>query len=193
MSCLIANLQGGNPEIFPINALDMRRLQEGGMNEMAKHVRPDVTAPSNHQHVGAALRPDRSPFYLTTLAPELAPSLTHRWLGGFFAPFGVGDIVGSVQGDPTGPLTSIVVKAQLSIDGKEHVRVEWEVVGSQITTPNKSALIKTVSIPNPGPHDPNDIRRCIALHAPQRVFGEPRAIIAMQCGVAAACLIEAIC
>ena len=54
-------------------------------------------------------------------------------------------------------------------------------------------MIRSIKIAAPGPHDSNDIRRCIALHAPQRVFGEAKALIAMQCEVAVACLIEAIC
>ena len=73
------------------------------------------------------------------------------------------------------------------------VSVDWEIRGNQGTRPNKASLIGSVTINDPGPHDPDDIRRCVALHAPLRCFGEPRAIVAMQCGVAAACLLEAIC
>jgi hypothetical protein len=78
-------------------------------------------------------------------------------------------------------------------NGEELVSAEWEIIGTSTNTANNAALIRSVTITNPGWHDPADVRRCVALHAPQRVFGEPKAVVAMQCGVAAACLIEAIC
>jgi hypothetical protein len=150
--------------------------------------------PAADQYVGAALRPDGSPFYLTTLAPSLAAALASAWQGAFYAPFGVGNIVGTVSGDQgSAPLSTVTVSAVLRVDGKEHVRAEWAMIGQNLTTPNVAALIKSINITNPGPHNPEDMRRCIALHGPQRAFGEPKALVAMQCGVAAACLIEAIC
>ena len=153
---------------------------------------PNLTPPVK-QHIGAALRADGTPFYLSTLAPELAAALEAPWQGAFYAQFGVGDVVGKVMGDPTQSMASVTVSARLLVAGKEHVSAEWEVIGSKISTPSKMAMIRSIKIAAPGPHDLNDIRRCIALHAPQRVFGEAKALIAMQCGVAVACLIEAIC
>ncbi|MGH7103433.1 MAG: hypothetical protein ACREFJ_13655 [Acetobacteraceae bacterium] len=194
MSCMIAFLQGGIPEIFPVPIELMRALETEGLRAMTEMIDLPHGAPAVQQYIGSALKPDRSPFHLTTLAPQLAPSLDARWRGAFFAPFGIGDILGTVEGDPgKAPFVTLAVKARLLVGGEEHAAVEWEVIGTQITTLNKAALIRNVNILNHGPHDSSDIRRCVALHAPQRVFGEPRAIVAMQCGVAAACLIEAIC
>ncbi|MGH7066212.1 MAG: hypothetical protein ACREEU_00325 [Acetobacteraceae bacterium] len=191
---MIAVLPGGIPEIFPAPIELMRALEAEGLRAMTATIDLPLGAPEVQQYIGSALKPDRSPFHLTTLAPQLAPSLEARWRGAFFAPFGIGDVLGTVEGDPgKPPFVSLTVKARLLVGGEEHVAVEWEVIGTQITTLNKAALIRSVRILNHGPHEPSEIRRCVALHAPQRVFGEPRAIVAMQCGVAAACLIEAIC
>jgi len=99
---------------------------------------------------------------------------------------------------------SISVKARLLLDERGnpavftpgravHASVDWEMRGTQATRANKAALMVSVTIGNPGPHDPGDIRRCVALHAPQRSFRLPQSIVAMQCGVAAAALLEAIC
>jgi hypothetical protein len=192
---MIALLQGGDPtrEIFPISTDQAADLQATGAAEMLYLLGVQALGEllfKPTQYVGAALKPDGSAFYLTTIAPD--------W---------VGDIVGTVEGDLASPgkkPTSIKVKARLLLDqggdGLTQARgrgvqasVDWEVAGSQATRPNKASLIRSVTIHDPGPHDRDDIRRCVALHAPQRSFGEARAIIAMQCGVAAACLLEAIC
>jgi len=214
MSCMIAPIQGGEPgrEIFPIPVADLADLQSMGAREILGLLRvkalKELPADAS-QHVGAALKPDGRAFYLTTIAPEFGPTKdpVGQWRGGFFAPFGIGDIVGMVEGELAKPgalPTSIKVKARLLLDAggnprravrgrAPYISVDWEVRGSQATRPNKASLIGSVTVNDAGPHDPADIRRCVALHAPQRVFGEPRAIIAMQCGVAAACLLEAIC
>lgn len=213
MSCMIATLQGGDPcrEIFPLSVDRMADLHGIGLVEICDLLgvqRIEDLPLTVIQHVGAAFKPDSCPFYLTTIAPDFGPTLNPvgYWRGGFFAPFGFGDIVGTVEGDllpPGGLPTKLHVKARLLLDDggpaklvrarAPYVSVDWEVHGSQATRPNKSSIIGSVKIHDPGPHTPEDIRRCVALHAPQRCFGEPRAIIAMQCGVAAAALIEAIC
>lgn len=214
MSCMIAPIQGGNPqhEIFPLPLDRMAALQSTGLAEMLHLLRVKALADLGMpgiQHVGAALKPDGRPFYLTTVAPEFAnmANPVGKWWGAFFAPFGVADVVGTVEGELVGPgalPTKLLVKARLVLDGGQNpapvspgrsalVEVEWEIRGNQATRPNKAALIGSISIKNPGPHLAEDIRRCVALHAPQRAFGEPRAIVAMQCGIAAACMLEAIC
>ena len=214
MSCMIAPIQGGNPsrEIFPVPPGDMTRLQELGLAEIFAMLgvkRMNKLPFNSAQYVGTALRPDGRPFYLTTIAPDFGPDLkpVGKWRGGFFAPFGVGDIVGIIEGElfhPDAMPTTLSVKARLLLDAggnpaksdtnrSPFVSVDWEVRGSQATRPNKAALIGRVTINDPGPHNPVDIQRCIALHAPERAFGQARAIVAMQCGVAAACLLEAIC
>jgi hypothetical protein len=211
---MVASIQGGDPrrEIFPIPADRMADLGRIGLAEIFDllGVRGLIELPHNTaQHLGAALKPDGTPFYLTTIAPDFGAVAdpTGQWRGGFFAPFGIGDIVGTVEGNLVSPgalPTTIKVKARLLLDAggnpptpvrvrAPYISVDWEVSGSQATRPNKASLIGSVTINDPGPHDQADIRRCVALHAPQRSFGEPRAIVAMQCGVAAACLLEAIC
>lgn len=214
MSCFVAPIQGGNPlrEIFPLTLDRMAALQSVGLSEMltmlpAKSL-DKLQVPAT-QHVGAVLRTDGAPFYLTTVAPEF-PNLANpvgHWWGAFFAPFGVADVVGTVEGVLAAPgalPTSLRVRARLLPDPgqnpvvytagrKPMADVEWEVRGNQATRPNKAALIGSVTVHDAGPHRAEDIRRCVALHAPQRAFGEARAIVAMQCGVAAACLLEAIC
>lgn len=216
MSCMIAPIQGGSPsrEIFPLSLEDMDRLRDVGLREMLGMLGARALADLQRdnlpmkQYVGAALKPDGTAYYLTTLAPAIKgePGPVGAWSGAFFAPFGTADIVGTVRGDLSKDATPTVlsVEARLLLDagGNPHdpqsgrgaeVEVAWEVRGSQATRPNKAALIGRIDIRKPGPHRPDDIYRCIALHAPQRVFGELRAVVAMQCGVAAACLIEAIC
>ncbi len=214
MSCLVSALQGGDPrrEIFPLPVATMAYLQSMGMAEMGSllgvqglHELPRNAA----QHIGAALKPDGTAFYLTTIAPDFGPTAdpVGHWRGAFFAHFGIGDVVGSVEcdlADPGALPTRIRVQSRLLLDAGGNpptqvlgrtafISVDWEVMGNQATRANKASLIASVTVRDPGPHDPADIRRCVALHAPQRGFGEPRAIVAMQCGVAAACLLEAIC
>jgi hypothetical protein len=194
MSCIKVNPQGGDPGIFPLSVDAMAALQRDGGQAIRSMFVADPSYPSTDQHIGVATRADKRPFYLTTFAPSLAESAGVSWQGGFYAPFGVGNVAGTVVGQTmTGSVESLTVAAKLLIQGNENVSVEWAVIGSSETTPNTAALIQKINIVNPGPHDPDDLRRCIALHAPQQVFGEPKAIVAKQCGVAVSCLIEAIC
>ena len=214
MSCYISALQGGDPsrEIFPLSFERMDELMAVGKEAMFSMLKVKALKGlpfKSSVHVGAALKPDGSAFYLCTIAPDFGNALdpVGTWRGAFFAPFGVADVVGTVEGQltPPGALpTGIVVKARLFLDagGKPMtlaknraalVSVDWTVRGNQATRPNKAALIESVTVNEAGPHDPSDLRRCVALHAPQRGSGEARAIVAMQCGVAAACLLEAIC
>lgn len=199
MTCIIASIQGGNPEIFPIPVDAHHDLEQGGRLAMAAALGMEANdvvrmEPRVEQFIGSALRPDGSAFYLTTLAPKIDDCITNPWRAAFFSPFGIGDIAGTVTGTPTErQITTLTVDARLSVEGETRVSVSWSVIGSQRTAPNKSALINSIRIIEAGPHHAEDIRRCIALHGPQRIFGEPRAIVAMQCGVAAACLLEAIC
>jgi hypothetical protein len=214
MSCFIEFLSGGDPrrEIFPLALDRIDNLQSIGKSEilaMLGVAEIGELALNASQYVGAAMKPDGTPFYLTTIAPDLGrdKNPVGAWRGGFFAPFGVGDVVGIVEGEllaPSALPTSLNVKARLLLDDggnpaaytpnrTPHVSVDWVVRGNQATRANKSSIIQSVTIHDAGPHDAADIRRCVALHAPQRGFGEVRAVIAMQCGVAAACLLEAIC
>jgi len=214
MSCFIEFLPGGDPrrEIFPLALDRIDNLQSVGKSEilaMLGVAEINELALNASQYIGAALKPDGTPFYLTTIAPDFGRTKdpVGAWRGGFFAPFGFGDVVGIVEGELLAPgalPTTLNVKARLLLDAggnpatytpgrTPHVSVDWVVYGNQATRANKSSIIQSVTIHDPGPHDPADIRRCVALHAPQRGFGEVRAVIAMQCGVAAACLLEAIC
>jgi len=197
MSCIGAALAGGIPEIFPLSADDMTKLRTTGLRAMQSVLRTKSLTPSVDQYVGVALRPDKSPFYLTTLAPKPADALAEPWRGAFYAPFGVGDIVGELSADPGDAakvkIAMVTVNARLVVQGDSRVHVQWQVIGSNFTSPNKAALIHAVTVLEPGPHNQEDIRRCVALHAPQRIFGEPRAQVALQCGVAAAALLESIC
>ncbi len=197
MSCMIAPHPGGTPEIFPLPWNDMAALQKSG-KAAAKELGLKDADFTKGEYIGAAMKTDGKPFYLWASAPDLKTGESKPWKGAFFAPFGVGNIHGRVEAAPGDKkskfaITQIDVAAELKIRGKTSVAASWTVIGSQLTVPNKAAMIKSVAVENPGPHDIDDVRRCIALHAPDRVLGEPRAIVAMQCGVAAACLIEAIC
>lgn len=199
MSCMIAHLPGGSPEIFPIPIDAMEQLREAGLEATYGLGLKKKDTRKGYEHIGAAKRTDGTPFYLWISAPNLEIGQTKPWVGAFFAPFGIGNVVGLVLGDPgiesrdQYAITKLSVKAELQVCGERRVAASWAVVGSQLTVPNKSAMIESVEVTDAGPHHLDDIRRCIALHAPQRALGEPRAIVSMQCGVAAACLIEAIC
>ena len=197
MSCMIAALPGGSPEIFPLPIKRLMSLQTDGLR-FAGQMNLKKSEANTEEFMGVATRTDGTPFYLWLTAPDLTEGEEKNWSSAFFAPFGVGNLYGSVHAEPGQldteyAMTTLTVEARFSIEGKDAVAAKWTVIGSQLTVPNKMAIIKSVEIVDPGPHDREDIRKCIALHAPQRVLGEPRAIVAMQCGVAAACLIEAIC
>ena len=191
LSCMLKLNQGCKPGIFPLSIIEMDTLHKRGQSFIAS-----LITQADPARVGATLRPDGTPFYLCTVAPDgdagLGKEAPSNWKGAFFAPVGVGEIGGIVEalyGDPT----RIKVNARLLVGGVVRVNVSWEVVGTTTDTVNNAAMIDSVTIHDHGPHDAGDIRRCIALHAPQGVFGLPAAVVAMQCGVAAACLVEAIC
>lgn len=212
MSCYFVSPQAASLEILPMQVSRMDDLRLHGLKQMLAYLGKSAIgelALNCKQFVGGALKPDGTAFYLTTIAPEIGreENPVGNWTGSFFAPFGVGDIIGTVEADIRAPGALPVVmkvKAQLLPDAGGELAatplsrtpiasVEWEVLGSQATRSNNGALIKSITIHDAGPHDPEDVRRCIALHAPQRGFGMTQAVVAMQCGVAAACLLEAIC
>ena len=214
MSCMFAPIPGGSPpQIFPIEDCRMDDLLNFGRAEiLAMLGKASIGAVGEgcKQFIGAGLRTDGTPFYMTTIAPKdigREEDPEGYWSGGFFAPFGVADVVGKVEctlvkqapievhvtamllPDPGGnPLPTITHGSRAAI-----VSVEWTVYGNQATRANKGALIKNVTVHNAGPHQSDDIKRCVALHAPQHCFGFSQSVVAMQCGVAAACLVEAIC
>lgn len=205
MSCMIAALPGGSPEMFPIPFKTFMELRDSG-RVAATGFGLKTEQMDSQEFMGATTRTDGTPFYLWSTAPSLEDGLQNDWTGTFFAPFGVGNLYGRVDVQPGQvkekpedkvedeyAITTLSVEARFSVKGKDAVVAKWTVIGSQLTVPNKMALIQSVDVVDSGPHSKEDIRKCIALHAPQRVLGEPRAIVAMQCGVAAACLIEAIC
>ncbi len=198
MSCMIAPLPGGSPEIFPLPCSDFDKLRAAGQAAAAA-MGLDQSCFEQGEFLGAAMRTDGRPFYLWATAPDLARGEAESWQGGFWAPFGVGEVRGRLDVSPgleakdSFAITTMKVRAELTVRGETTVAAAWSVIGSQHTVPNKSAMIESVQITKAGPHDMEDMRRCIALHAPQRALGEPRAMVSMQAGVAANCLIEAIC
>lgn len=198
MSCLIAPLPGGSPEIFPHPVEQFYKMQAHG-RAAAQALGVPASAIDEREFLGAARRTDGTPFYLWICAPDLAEGESKPWQGAFFAPFGVGDLCGALdvtpgqEKDDSFAITEVKVRAELQLRGSEHVSASWSLIGSQLTVANKAALISDVVVKNAGPHSAEDMRRCIALHAPQRALGEPRALVSMQCGVAAACMLEAIC
>ena len=196
MTCMIAPLPGGQPGIFPIpfDLFDKLR-SDGSAAAQALGVGKDDL---EQYYIGATTRADGAPFYLWITAPDLKTGQEQPWKGAFFAPFGVGEIHGLVEAVPGKKgedfaISKLDVIAKLVVQGKTHAEASWQLIGSQNSLPNKAALIQGVKIVDAGPHDPDDIRRCIALHAPQMALGEPRALVSMQCGVAVSALIEAIC
>ena len=196
MTCMIAPLPGGQPGIFPIPYDDFLKLRGDGIAAgQALGLRKEEL---DRDFIGAATRADGAPFYIWNTAPDLETGQGQAWRGAFFAPFGVGEIHGLVEAVPgdkseTFAMSQLDVTAKLVVRGKTEAEASWQLIGSQHSLPNKAALIQGVKIVDSGPHDADDIRRCIALHAPQMALGEPRALVAMQCGVAVSALIEAIC
>jgi hypothetical protein len=155
-----------------------------------------ATAPAIEQFVGAGIRPDGRPFYLTIVAPDAALQKDAAWSGAFFAPCGFFHVAGSVEGRPYAADSSLLaVSAALILDGRETVAARWSVIGpsASVTAQNNEAMIQDITIAAKGPHDERDIRSCIARHAPLCAWGVPRTVVAAQCGVALACLIEAVC
>lgn len=196
MTCMIAPLPGGQPGIFPIPHDLFDRLRNDG-SKAARDLGVGGAELENF-FIGATTRADGAPFYLFITAPDLKTGQEKQWQGAFFAPFGVGEIHGLVKAVPGNKsdefaMSKLDVTAKLVVEGKTHAEASWQLIGSQHSLPNKSALIQNVDVTNAGPHEAEDIRRCIALHAPQMALGEPRALVSMQCGVAVSALIEAIC
>ncbi|MEX3007984.1 hypothetical protein [Hoeflea sp. TYP-13] len=194
---MIAPLPGGTPGIFPIPYDLMMNLRGDGIN-VAKSLGLRADEIDDKEFIGAATRADGSPFYIWITAPDLQTGQDKPWRGAFFAPFGVGEIQGLLEAVPgdkkdTFAISALDVTAKLVVEGNTEAEASWQVIGSQHSRPNKAALIRGIKVINSGPHDSDDIRRCIALHAPQVALGEPRALVSMQCGVAVSALIEAIC
>jgi hypothetical protein len=198
MSCVGIAIASGRPVIVPVPLPTIDDLRQTGHTTMTaalggafSTLRVPVT-----QFMGAALRPDGTAFYLTTAAPHapLTGSITD-WVGAFYAPFGICDVSGVVEAVAAGNDVVVTVDARLNRSGSDYVAAKWSVRGPapSIRQANSTALIETITIINSGPHEAEDIRRCIALHARQVVWGEPQTVVAGQCGVAVGCLIEAIC
>ncbi len=197
MSCMfLPDGGGGGQSIQPIDPRAMQALGTDGLAALhALYPSLAKAKPPLGQFIGASVRPDERPFYLTILAPQGAPA-KDAWLGGFYAPFGYFHVVGSVQGKAhSAEMSSIAVSAVLALGGKKTVAAQWKVLGpaAGLDTLNTEAMMQSVTVSAKGPHDERDIRACIARHAPLSSFGEPRAVVARQCGVALACLIEAVC
>jgi hypothetical protein len=177
----------------------MNDLVAVGGEAMAGELNVDLKAlaPPLQQYVGFTRRTDGEPFYLTTLAPVSFESVKKAaWSGAFYAPLGYGHVIGTVECEASSGVTAyFFVKARLFVGAAETVAANWRVLGpdQSVSPGNLAALIDRVQITRPGPHDAADMRRCIALHAPAAAWGEPRGLVAQQCGVAVACLIEAIC
>jgi hypothetical protein len=206
MSCMSIAPRGGClPDgcvpTVPVEWAELEQLQRDGLRliELALNSPLNRLPVPATQFVGSSLRPDCCPFYLSTAAPrDPFPGSGPNWRGGFFAPFGYGHVVGTLDFDipsEQSPVATIVVAAQFVVLDQVHVAANWRVSGpAPNTTPlNAIAVIDAINVVSAGPHREEDIRRCIALHAPQRVWGEPRVMVAAQCGVAVACLIEAVC
>ena len=203
MSCILVPIPGGPGGSFPLSLPIMQDLIAAGGAAMAGELGIDLKAlkPPLEQYVGFSRRPDGEPFYLTTLAPMSFDSIkkdtkTVEWSGAFYVPLGYGHVIGTVVSEAgSGTTAYFSVKAKLYVGSTETVAANWRVLGPDQSVPqrNLAALINRVEVTRPGPHDAADMRRCIALHAPAAAWGEPRGLVAQQCGVAVACLIEAIC
>jgi hypothetical protein len=187
---------GGVPTMTPLPLPAWDTLRHEGLRVMVAQLGGPISSMvvDSAQFVGTALRPDGTPFYLTTAAPD-APQ-NGPWNGAFFAPFGIGYVCGTVDLTLRGSDAAyLAVSAKLVVGGADHAAANWCVLGpaSSNIAINPVAVIDKIDTPLPGPHTAEDIRRCIALHAPQRALGEPQFIVASQCGVAVASLLEAIC
>lgn len=197
MSCMFLPGDGGGADsIRPVERAALEALEKDGLTALhALYPAMAKAKPPLEQYVGASVRPDGRPFYLTILAP---PSMTPKgaWLGGFYAPFGFFRVMGSVQGKAqSAESSSLAVAAVLMLGEKKAVAAQWSVLGpaARLDTLNTETMLQSVTVSAKGPHDERDIRACIARHAPLSSFGEPRAVVARQCGVALASLIEAVC
>ena len=197
MSCMFLPDGCGPLTIQPVPPRMMDALRADGLAQInALYPSLAQAKPPVEQYIGASVRPDSRPFYLTIVAPDATLAKDAAWVGAFYAPFGFFHVAGSVEGKPiSAESSSLTVDAALVLDGKETVAAQWTVIGPNagVTTSNNEAMIQSISIRAKGPHDERDIRSCIARHAALNAWGEPKAVIARQCGVALACLIEAVC
>ena len=85
MSCFIEFLPGGDPrrEIFPLALDRIDNLQSVGKSEilaMLGVAEINELALNASQYIGAALKPDGTPFYLTTIAPDFGRTKDPVWL-----------------------------------------------------------------------------------------------------------------
>lgn len=197
MSCMfLPGGDAGSPEIRPLPFKALADLQAEGLRALhAAFPQLAQAKPPLEQFVGAAVRPDSRPFYLTVLAPADAAA-SPQWRGGFYAPFGFFHVRGSLEGRPYSASASLLeVSASLVLEDKEIASAQWTVIGPNAgaAPQNAEAMIQSIRVATSGPHAPADVRGCIARHAPLSSWGEPRAVTARQCGVALACLVEAVC
>lgn len=198
MSCMFTAPSCGDEEDLPLSDNAITELKRAGLEAIKDLIRyePEQLTPPAQQYTGASLRPDGRMFYLTTVAPKAKEAEEAEWTGAFYAPFGFFHVCGWVKaGREDATTSSVSVTAKLIHGQKDLISASWTVIGPQasVRTPNRACLIKSIEISASGPHDERDIRACIARHAPERALGVPKAIVALQCGVAVACLIEAIC
>lgn len=198
MSCMFVAPSGDcdDPGPLPLGAID--ELSRTGLDVMQYLLGapPEKLKPPAAQFTGAAKRTDGKLFYLSIVAPEFKAGPDAAWSGAFYAPFGHFHVAGSVKGAAAGKeAVTLSVAAKLVLGSKDLVAADWTVLGpkSDLRPPNRSCLIKAIKVTESGPHDKRDIRMCIARHAPERAWGEPKTVVASQCAVAVACLVEAIC
>ena len=197
MSCMFLPPDCGTQSIQPILPKSMDALRADGLAAIHA-LNPSLAqaTPAVEQFVGASVRPDGRPYYLTVVAPEATLQKDASWSGAFYAPCGYFHIAGSVEGGPyTADSSLLKVSASLYLAEKETVAAQWTVIGpnANIVAQNNEAMIQDITITAKGPHDERDIRSCIARHAPLYAWGVPRTVVASQCGVALACLVEAVC
>jgi hypothetical protein len=189
MSCQLTD--GGPSSIFPLTEEQITSLREMG------RVFVTSNTPSGSRLVarfGAAMKPDGVPFYLMTYSPETPTR--DEWRGLFVMEQGPFQINGTVRAVPaTGVMSvhSTVLRGQTTV-----VDVRWDVMGPAVGTnpTNVAGMLTGTEIMNPGPHAPDCLRDCLALHAPQcvpmREGNEPQ-LVATVAAIAASCLIICRC
>ena len=206
MSCMLLPPGGGGnpcpPDCLPIGTDEMDELRHTGWRWITQQLGIDggkSDAPVR-QYLGTVRRTDGLPFYATLAAPPCEDEQPPEdWRGAFYAPFGFFRLVGTLRGRPGEENRYLLeVDAWLEAEGRSGAAMtaaRWVIAGPhpKVRAPNRAALLQSIEIRSSGPHDDSDLRSCIALHAPNAVWGDPRSVVAQQCGVAAACLIEAVC
>jgi hypothetical protein len=216
MSCYFVPPTGGPAKIFPLLFAELQTIYTDGGDAMAEALRIDLKKlkPPQERFIGVSYRPDGEPFYVATIAPFSFEAVFNKeWSGAFYVPLRYGRLVGTVKGEKPGAGSSayFAVDAKLYVGDKKATKVaiaaNWRVLGPRpfergeeaeqqdrkANPGNLMALIDRVEITKSGAHKEDDMRRCIALHAPAAAWGEPKGLVAQQCGVAVAGLIEAIC